>query len=138
MDGKYNDFSVGGVQQKDDAVFPYLPEHKFSLGMEYVIDLNFARLRIRMDSSYTDEQDFYHEQSSAELTHSDDYFLHNARVAMVDLNVGGDMTLEFGWWVKNLTDEEYRINGIPQAESGYGVNYYGDPRTFGTDVRFNF
>jgi iron complex outermembrane receptor protein len=38
---------------------------------------------------------------------------------------------------KNITDEECRINGIP-AGAGAAVNYFGDPRTYGLDVMFNF
>ena len=138
MDGKYNDFTIGGVQKKDEARFPYLPKNKFSIGLESVVDLNFAQLRSRIDLSYTDEQDFYFEGPSAEVTHSEDYTLLNARVALVDWEVGNHQTLELSLWGKNLTDEEYRVNGIPQDAFGYGVNYYGDPRTFGADVTYRF
>ena len=146
--GTYNEYTVsdgsgGEMDIKDEAVFPYLPEHKFSLGMEYVIDVNIAQLRMRLDSSYVDEQDFYDSKTSAQLTHSEDYIIHNARIAMTDIDIGNIMALEFGLWGKNLTDEEYRINGIPLVDAnntsqGAGLNYYGDPRTLGVDVRLSF
>jgi iron complex outermembrane receptor protein len=42
-------------------------------------------------------------------------------------------------WVKNLTDEKYRTYGSNQmVANGYATYMYGDPRTFGLNVRYNF
>jgi iron complex outermembrane receptor protein len=44
--------------------------------------------------------------------------------------------------VKNITDEEYRINGIPMGDATGafigGINYYGDPATYGLEVSYQF
>jgi len=39
-------------------------------------------------------------------------------------------------WVKNLTDEKYRVNGIEWGP--YTMMNYGDPRTYGMDVSLKF
>ncbi len=41
-------------------------------------------------------------------------------------------------YVKNLTDKHYVIFQNPQASLGYAVATFGDPRTFGIGVRYNF
>lgn len=41
-------------------------------------------------------------------------------------------------YVKNLTDKHYVIYQSPQASLGYAAATFGDPRTFGIGVRYNF
>jgi iron complex outermembrane receptor protein len=43
-----------------------------------------------------------------------------------------------GVWVKNIADKEYAIYKDVQSGFGYETATYGDPRTFGANVRFNF
>lgn len=146
LDSSYDEYVIvtgtGNVDIAKDAEFPYSPESKYSLGLEHVAELGFAQLRTRIDYSYTDSQFFYAEQPKANLTAAEDFSLLNARIAMTDIAVAGDNTLEFGIWGKNLTDEEYRLNGIPGTDAMgnfvAGINYYGDPRTMGADVTFKF
>jgi iron complex outermembrane receptor protein len=149
LDADYKDFvdPVSGQQLKDDATFAYAPENKASLGIEYIDDLGFAELRARFDYSYTDEQFFYRDEPGALVTQAEDYAVLNGRIALANIAIGQNNALELGIWGKNLTDEEYRLNGIPQSVtdrttfallSRYSVTYYGDPRTFGADVSFKF
>jgi outer membrane receptor protein involved in Fe transport len=39
-------------------------------------------------------------------------------------------------WVKNLTDKQYRVNGLEWGP--ITTMHYGDPRTFGFDVAVKF
>ncbi|WP_321392550.1 TonB-dependent receptor [Emcibacter sp.] len=137
MKGDYQDFSVGGVQHKDTAKFPYTPEHKISVGLEHSVDLGFGELRSRVDYSWTDEQYFFHEEASALLTKGESYDLLNARIAL-DIPLDDRRSLELSVWGKNLTDAEYRLHGIPITSNFYAINYYGDPRTFGFGAKINF
>ncbi len=137
MKGDYQDFSSGGVQKKDIAKFPYMPENKVSVGLEHVVNLGFGELHSRLDYSWTDEQFFYHEVDQALLSKSEAYDVLNARIAlMVPFN--DRQEIEVSVWGKNLTDSEYRLNGIPIASAGYSINYYGDPRTYGVAAKFTF
>lgn len=64
------------------------------------------------------------------------YTLLNARLDYK--NIGGT-NFSAGVWVKNLTDKLYiahRNNVI--GLSGYDVISYGDPRTYGIDLKFHF
>ena len=50
--------------------------------------------------------------------------------------LGNDMNLRVAAWGKNLTDEEYRTNTIPFGF--WTISYWGEPRTYGMDVRLTF
>lgn len=141
LDTEFDEYILNGADIADDAVAPYSPENKLSLGLEYVKDVSFAELRARFDYSYTDSMYFYYDEPKATLTAAEDYSLINMRVALLGIDMGSDNTLDISVWGKNLTDEEYRLNGIPGFDGAaftYGINYYGDPRTYGADVTLNF
>ncbi|CAA0108127.1 Pesticin receptor [BD1-7 clade bacterium] len=142
LEASYKDFrkfnpQTGQVEQlKDRAKFPYAPKDKVSVGLEYVADVGFGQFRGRVDYSYTSHQFFYHDDVAALLTESPSYHLVNAKVLLADISVGNQQTIEVGIWGKNLTDSQYRLNGLPFGT--YGINYYGDPRTFGADLKYRF
>lgn len=136
LDASYDDFRKGGEQLKDVAKFPYAPKDKVGVGLEYAVSVGFGEFRGRVDYSYTSSQFFYHDELAALLTSSPSYHLVNAKVLLADIDVGNAQTMEVGLWGKNLTDSEYRLNGLPFGT--YGINYYGDPRTFGADVTYRF
>lgn len=139
LDGDYDKFEAYGFDIKDSAKFPYTPEEKISLGIEYQAGLGFAQLSARLDWTYTSEFFVYHDAASANLTKVEQYDVVNARVTLSDMGVGaGGNSVKVALWARNLTDEEYRLNGIPFTTSGYAVNYYGDPRTYGVDVTYSF
>lgn len=139
LDAEYDEFMSYGMDIKDSAKFPYTPEQKASIGLEYITNLSVGELSARIDWSHTDDFDVYHDQASAALTEVEAFQVVNARVALSDIALGSSkQRLKVGLWGKNLTDEEYRLNGIPFTQAGYAVNYYGDPRTFGLDVSLSF
>ncbi len=144
MDAEYDEFviydlsSQSNVDIADTALFPYTPQEKYSLGLEYVTQINLGEISARLDWSYVDEYDVYPEPWNAAYTHVDDYSLLNARVKLGGIYVGdGANQLSVALWGKNLTDEEYRINGIPAGPTS-AVNYFGDPRTFGVEFVLEF
>jgi iron complex outermembrane receptor protein len=64
------------------------------------------------------------------------YSLFNGRVEYN--NIGGSK-FSAGVWVRNIGNRLYTAyrNNV-MALSGYDVHAYGDPRTFGMDVKFRF
>ena len=51
--------------------------------------------------------------------------------------MGSNFDADF--WVKNLTDKKYVTYGSNQMlQYGYATYFYGNPRTFGLNVRYNF
>ncbi|NHN36397.1 TonB-dependent receptor [Pseudomaricurvus alcaniphilus] len=132
LDPEYDMFVSYGTDIKDVAKFPYAPENTYSIGLEY----NGERVSARLDYSYTDDHDLYHEPASAALTAVEGYALVNARVSWNNIDVSELGQLKVALWAKNLTDEEYYINGIPFGTVGF--NYFGNPRMLGLDVSLEF
>ena len=51
--------------------------------------------------------------------------------------MGSNFDADF--WIKNLTDKKYKTYGSNQMlQYGYATYWYGDPRTYGLNVRYNF
>lgn len=142
LDAEYDSFVVGGVETKDTAKFRYAPKHSATVGFDYVTDVSVGELRGRIDYSFVDSHYLYDNPVNAELTRIKSYGLLNGRISIAEMDAGNGSTVEVGFWGKNLTNEVYRINGIPVADAVGNfvgaVNYYGDPRTFGADITFRF
>jgi len=144
LDAEYNEFvffdglgSGQNIDIADTALFQYAPEEKFSLGAEYVKPMEMGVFSARLDWSYVDGFDVYPEPWNAANTRVNSYHLLNARISVAEISIGsGEQSLDVALWGKNVTDEEYRVNGIP-TQTG-ALNYFGDPRTYGLDVSLNF
>lgn len=139
LNAYYNDFvdPVTGEQKKDEAEFAYAPENKVAVGAIFNKALSHFDLSMRADYSYTSEQVFYRQSYSALVTASPSYGLLNGSISFKKIDLGNS-ELAVRLWGKNLTDESYRKNGIPAAVPLTGINYYGDPRTFGVDLAVTF
>lgn len=138
LDAEYDEFILYGFDAKDSALFPYSPENTYSLGLDYAKELAVGKLNLRMDYSFVDEHVLYFDAPSAALTQVEDYALVNARVTWSDIAVSDKGSLKVSLWGKNLTDKDYYINGVPNTLAGVGVNYLGNPRTYGLDVSYEF
>ncbi|MDC0088633.1 TonB-dependent receptor [Porticoccaceae bacterium] len=132
LDAQYDQFLAYGFDIKDTALFPYTPDNSFSAGLEYAVD-NFS---VRMDYSHVDDHVAYYDQPSADATAIEGYSLLNARISLSGIGSLGSNGLKLALWGKNLTDEEYYLNGIPLGP--VALNYFGNPRTVGVDVVYEF
>ncbi len=123
----------------NSAEFPYSPEHKLSIGLNYSTTTDLGELTAGADYSYVDDHFIYHNQPSADFTRVESYAVLNARISLKEV-AGSNVNLSI--WGKNIADEEYRINGVPMGDATGafigGINYYGDPATFGIDVSYTF
>ena len=64
------------------------------------------------------------------------YTVLNARIDYISI---GGRNFDAGVYVKNLTDKLYAVernNSLLQG--GYDIFYYGDPRTYGLEVKYHF
>ena len=48
----------------------------------------------------------------------------------------GDGRITVAAWGKNLTDETYRVNTLPFLI--WTASYFGDPRTYGLEISYDF
>lgn len=143
-DAKYKKYDAGSYGKKE-AMFPYNPRHSASIGLDYVAIISAGELHARLDYNAKGSHYIFDAPDNARATKVNSYGILNGRIALAEIAVGGSdkQTLEVGFWGKNLTNEQYRINGIPVQNGKTGavigaVNYYGDPRTFGADITYKW
>ena len=64
----------------------------------------------------------------------------NARLRLSEIPIGGKDRgqLEVTLWGTNISDEEYALYAIDEINSGNETRAYGQPRTFGIDIVYEF
>lgn len=109
------------------------PELTFNTFARYSFPVTSYRAYIQMDVSYTDDRFFTSDNTP--VFFGDDYWLVNARIGFRTQ----DDRWELAGWVKNLTDEEYRLEGFNQfGFSGDSYHYYGEPLTAGISISYQY
>lgn len=109
-----------------------LIRHEFSIGD--------AALALQVDGQYRSEHVFGLLGTDA-LT-EDGYFVGNATVTYIPQ---GDHDWQLQFFVKNFTDEEYKVQTFDLSGTlangglfGMVEQYYGLPRTWGVNLKYNF
>jgi len=114
--------------------FPYTPELTYNAFLQHGMQLAGGTLTARLDYAYTDDFSIFPDPYNTVNTNIDSYGLLNARLDWE--GEIGSQDVRIGVWSKNLTDEEYRMNGI---EWGLLTTMqYGDPELWGIDVTVSF
>jgi iron complex outermembrane receptor protein len=125
------------VDKKDEKAFQYAPRHTVNLGVEYTfLRADWGDLTGHLDYTYNDDYVVYVNPDQNRPLMIDSYGLFNGRLTLANIQVGQNSTVQVALWGKNLTDEEYRVNGIPFGP--FAVSYYGDPRTYGLEATLEF
>ncbi|GAA4879157.1 TonB-dependent receptor [Ferrimonas pelagia] len=120
--------------ENDSSEFDFEPNDSASLGVSYEWELGkLGYLNARVDYTYLSDQYFNFDLANPLMEEA--YGLVNARVQLSEVKaLNGN--LKFAAWGRNLTDEEYRVYGAQFAVyQGYN---WGDPRTYGIDVTYEF
>lgn len=114
------------------AMFTNIPKHSVNLGAEYIVShIPIGTVTAGLNYSF---QDRAYASSNDPRYIIPDYGLLDARLTLSDMPVGsGDARLSL--WGKNLTDKKYYSfhgnSGLPSA-------IFGDPRSYGVDLSFDF
>ncbi|MBK6583812.1 MAG: TonB-dependent receptor [Gammaproteobacteria bacterium] len=134
LDYEINEFVYGQIDVTDSAVLPYMPENTASGFIEFrFLPLAIGTVALRLDATYKDEVAFSPLNSAT--TQADDYALVNARITLSELPFES-VDASIAVWGKNLADEDYQIFGIDYAQ--FQTGSFGDPRSFGVDLRMEF
>jgi len=114
------------------------PENSASFGLQYDFQpFSWGQLTARVDVAYKDE--FVFHPFNNQFDSADDRTLVNGRLSLSEIQLGCCAnTLRVSAWGKNLTDEEYRNWGIDFGSLGFAGAVFGEPRTYGLDVTYNF
>ncbi|MBP1687250.1 MAG: TonB-dependent receptor [Deltaproteobacteria bacterium] len=125
------------VNVADQRRFFLTPNHTFAVGVSYTAPpTDHGTFSAHIDTYWQDNvwlapKDFRHDSQG-------NYALVNGRVQLigVPLQKGSVDLAVFG---RNLFDRKYRVYGIDFGSSlGWAGNNYGEPRTFGLQLTYNF
>lgn len=145
-DASYDEFdsrTATGVLDLSDNEFAPVPEHQGGLTITYTHAMGDAgELRLMLDG-YWQSRTAGNAINKLNGTNIDmpgafqsGYGLYNARLSWNDI-FGQPLTVSL--WGKNLTDREYYTSTSTQYETfGNSAGYFGEPRTYGMDVKYSF
>lgn len=109
------------------------PDVTFNAAATYSVPLENAELVLRADTSFTGKRFFTSDNTPVFRGMS--YWLFNARVAYQP----DDASWEVAAWARNIGDKAYRLEGFNQfAFAGSSYHYYGEPRSFGISLSYDF
>ena len=116
---------------------PLAPQHAGALTLDYSFaPQSYGILALHLDITSTDHYSYvpFGEQRT------DAYSIFNARVELSDIYLGTDNgQLKASVWAKNLLDEEYIIYAFPVGDPAVSIGQaFGDPRTMGVDITYQF
>lgn len=108
------------------------PETTAALLAEYTIQIdNGMQVTLVGEWNYKDE--IHYDVDNDDNTLAPAYSLLNARVVLASASESWKVAA----WAKNIADEEY-FSYLRDGPFGQQTGLYGEPRTFGFDVTFNF
>lgn len=113
------------------------PEHAGAVSLDYTFaPFQYFTLSAHLDITSTDQYAY----ASFNPERFDAYTLVNARLKLTDIKLGKHQgKLKVSAWGKNLTDEEYIIFAAPVSSPiPIVMQSFGDPRTAGIDITYEF
>jgi iron complex outermembrane receptor protein len=142
LDAEYDEFLARNpaTNQLEDisgiTTVTQAPENSANVGVQYdFAPIAIGQISARVDVAYKDAFVFHPFNNQFDST--DDRTLVNARLSLSDVALG-DGSLRVSLWGKNLTDEEYRNWGIDFGSLGFAGAVYGEPRTYGLDLTYQY
>ena len=108
------------------------PRHAGSLSLDYRFSPRpIGTFSTHLDITSTDRYSYV--TFSPASQRFDAYTLVNARLALSDIAIGhSGHSFTIALWGRNLTDEEYIVFALPDAQA------FGTPRTAGIDISYRF
>ncbi|RMD85062.1 MAG: TonB-dependent receptor [Candidatus Dadabacteria bacterium] len=121
----------------DTAKFVLTPDHTVSLGVGYTAPpTDRGTFSLRLDGYWQDAVYFLVKDNYK--NNQGGYILLNGRAELTDMPTENG-TIDIALWVRNILNTNYREFGIDFGEAfGYSGNIYGDPRTIGVELVWNW
>jgi len=128
------------IDVKDSRVGPYTMRHNGAAGLHYRRDLGFGSLRASVDYDFRGRHTFSSDPATA-LT-AGPYGLWNASVGLTRLRLREGLDLSLDLWCRNAFDKPYLVNGLVFVSAyptrGMAVGTFGDARSFGLEIAFEY
>lgn len=136
---------VTGADIADTFVFFSAPEHSYTLAVDWTLmQADWGSLNLNVSHNFMDERNGGSRTENvskggdkARGTFLNDYRLTNARLSLNDLSVFGGI-LQVAAWVKNIDDEEVQLTAIDNTPHIDRAVIWGEPRTYGLDLIYEY
>jgi outer membrane receptor protein involved in Fe transport len=147
LDSEYEDFQIIktiGVPRNPNPQpvgFDYsgnslvaAPEWNLAVFAEYELPLfGWGFLIPHYDANYRSKA--YHDPQMLDPISQEGYWLHNARIAYRT----PDERIELAFWVRNLFEEEYKLDTFDQSRSATSIlELWAEPRMYGVTLSLNW
>jgi iron complex outermembrane receptor protein len=119
----------GGTRETE---LPNAPELSLNWLLRYAVPVARGELAAQVDGRWNDDQ--YLEGTNSEVSFEGSYAVWNARLSY---SLAGD-DIEVSAWVKNLTDEEYRLYNLDIGLLGFIEQVYAPPRQYGVTLSYRW
>lgn len=136
--------AVDGVSPITDTLTDDLalaPQFSGTIGLDYSRPVSFGLFSANINAQY---QDSTNSGVTLPTGYLDDRTLVGAMLMLSEIDLGsGYGELKVRLWGKNLLDQEYYIGAVRQPSFDLlgltgGVGTFGDPRTYGVTLEYNF
>jgi iron complex outermembrane recepter protein len=116
---------------------PLAPDHNISVGLTYTAPPTSAGVfSAHLDAYWQDSVVNHPVRPQPDM--EGNYAVFNGRVQFVDIPLQKG-SLDVAVYGRNLANRQYRAFGFDLgAATGWSVNTFGDPRTFGLQLTYNF
>lgn len=129
---------VSGGDISDIYLLVGAPENSFNVDLDYTVgQFDWGYLSANVNYAWRDTRNI----RPTELELGDpleSYGLWNARLSLTEVELSGSGKLGFALWIRNLTDEEYQLDGFGLPTTGSTLLTYGEPRTYGVQISYTF
>jgi iron complex outermembrane receptor protein len=133
---KYDRFIANTLQADASGnSFAQAPEHTANVSATYSYPCEFAEFVASASYAYVSKVTFSDANIGRGIAFEDPYGLVDARLELRQV-VGRPLNISV--WGKNLTDRQYRVNISDQPAFGFTSNVFGDPRTYGVNMKYWF
>lgn len=112
--------------------FPTAPELSFNALGRYEWPALGGQLAVQVDGNWNDDQ--FLEGSNSDASFEPSYSVWNGRVSYET----GNERLGIALWVKNFTDEEYRVYNLDLGLIGFIEQVFGPPRQYGVTMSYHW
>lgn len=136
LHGEYDEFLSGdNATELAGKTLSRSPKYSWYLAAQYTLPLGSAdELQMRLD--YASRDELFITPENRPLDEIESYALLNARITYQAAS-----NLSVSLFGKNLTDEEYKLHTFDIdsiTRNNIGASVYGDPRTWGVTVGYQF
>lgn len=121
----------------DQYQFNSAPRHAATLGVDAtVLRRDWGDLQLNVSGQFTDRREGG--ANAGKPVDLPAYALLNLYLGTSPLRIGRDGSLSLGLWMRNVLDEEHEINAIDNVPHADRAVIWGEPRSFGMDLRLAF